>query len=161
MLLLNGGSGDVTANKVQFYAPIPTSHTYQGPFGVSVGQNGAAEGALNILTVDDTEVGLIYAAASNKLKSNDGENTAEVSCTWAANDELIIAVEMLASTFRIGFAKTADSAITFGDPATYDGSHNSGAKLRLAMLNAIPMWAEGVYVSSATGLTAADIRRYI
>jgi hypothetical protein len=126
---------------------------------------GAASSAVtadtNILTVDDTAVGLIYAAASNTLKSNDGTNTATVSCTWAANDELLIAVELLASTFRIGFAKTADSAITWGTAATYDGSHNSGTKLRLALLNAIPMWADGVYVSSKTGLTAADIRRYI
>lgn len=126
---------------------------------------GAASSAVsadtNILTVDDTAVGLIYAASGNKLKSNDGTNTAEVSCTWAANDELLIAVEFLASTFRIGFAKTADSAITWGTAATYDGIHNSGTHLRLARLNAIPMWADGVYVSSATGLTAADIRRYI
>lgn len=126
---------------------------------------GAASSAVatdtNILTVDDTAVGLIYAASGNLLKSSDGANTAQVSCTWAANDELLIAVELLASTFRIGFAKAADSAITWGTPATYDGSHNSGTHLRLALLNSIPMWADGVYVSSDTGLTAADIRRYI
>lgn len=53
MLLLNEASGDVTVEQVQFQCPAPTSHTYQGPLGISVGQNGTAEGELHSLTVDD------------------------------------------------------------------------------------------------------------
>ena len=88
----------------------------------------------NILSVNDTITGGIYAAAGGVLKAFDGTNTATVTVAdgWARGETLFIPwwINGAGTNQQIGYKKSAESAITWGAAADYDGSANPGTHLR-------------------------------
>ena len=112
----------------------------------------------NILTVDDTVIGLMYASTGNTLKTNDGTHTASVSCTWAANEPLIVAVEYSGTTQRIGFARLTDTAITWGPSSAFDESENPTSYLRFSLTGTLPQWIAKTMAAGIVGMDLSQIK---
>ena len=88
----------------------------------------------NIISINDSITGGIYAAAGGVLKASDGTNTATVTVAdgWARGETLFIPwwINGAGTNQQVGYKKSAESAITWGAAADYDGSVNPGAHLR-------------------------------
>jgi len=88
----------------------------------------------NIISINDSVTGGIYAASGGVLKAFDGTNTATVTVAggWARGETLFIPwwINGAGTGQQIGYKKSAESTITWGAAATYDGSVNPGTHLR-------------------------------
>jgi len=88
----------------------------------------------NIISINDTTTGGIYAASGGVLKAFDGVNTCTVTVAggWAMGETLFIPwwINVAGTNQQIGYKKSAESAITWGAAASYDGSVNPGTHLR-------------------------------
>jgi len=77
----------------------------------------------NIISINDSVTGGIYAASGGVLKAFDGTNTATVTVTggWARGETLFIPwwINGAGTQQQIGCKKSAESAITWGTAADY------------------------------------------
>lgn len=108
-----------------------------------------------LLSLTDAAVGLIYAASGGVLKSTDGVNTATVTVSGGWSRLQQIDVHVMASvdlsTFKIGYRKSGESAITWGSDATFDGEFGSGdTTIKFAYATDKPQYLKGLQVYSAT-----------
>ncbi|NCC86024.1 MAG: hypothetical protein EOM03_18280 [Clostridia bacterium] len=116
----------------------------------------------NILTGRDTVASLLYFASGGVIKSNDGTTAASVTVTdgWDAGQKFLIVIEYGPTTYRVGYLKVgAETALTFGDAASSDGSYNPLTHIRAALTSTLPLHLGGIQTWEEAA-TLADITKY-
>ena len=109
----------------------------------------------NILAFSDAVTGGIYAAAGGIFKATDGTNTATVTVAggWARGEAPLIClwINGAGTQMQVGYKKAAESTITWGAAANYDGSFGPGTHMRWGYTSGVPfgaiqsqLWAESV-----------------
>ena len=109
----------------------------------------------NILAFSNVVTGGIYAASGGIFKATDGTNTATVTVAggWAKGETPLIClwINGAGTQMQVGYKKAAESTITWGAAANYDGSFGPGTHMRWGYTSGVPfgaiqsqLWAESV-----------------
>jgi len=121
----------------------------------------------NILAFSNAVTGGIYAASGGIFKATDGTNTATVTVAggWARGETPLICLRTngAGTQMQVGYKKAAESTITWGAAANYDGSFGPGTHMRWGYTSGAPfgaiqsqLWAESV----ATDAEILSLLRY-
>ena len=163
----SGGNGVAWAMSAKMTAALSGKCTVAALVTMGVGSADLATGQIiNGLSWrnNDSDLRAAYDAGGNKriVGANDGATTALLAGTWNTGERhlKVVQVNAAGTQFRVGNRKLgAESTVTFGSWATFDGSFNPLTHLRAGLGAIVPLHLLGVQIWNAPEVSEADIEK--